>query len=112
MNDLPELVETPKEALVYIDFMATFCSDKTTAMQFRGIAKVIRSLMRRAESATLLQERHEAVVAEAGKCDVVEVLRGIRTAASMPSSDPHAEMLGQVCQRAAEEIERLRWELK
>lgn len=101
-------ITTPKDALVYIDFLARFGAGDAAA-QWRGIAKIIRSLMRKAERAALLSERQEAIVASGADGDVVELLRGIRT---VMAARPDGQVFGNVCKQAADEIEWLRWELR
>lgn len=102
-------ITTPREALIYIDFVSTFSDDASTVAQWRGIGKVIRSLMKKAEKAALHMERQEAAVEKAGECDVVELLRGIR---KVMAERPDGQVFSQVCKQAADEIDRLRWEAK
>ena len=102
-------ITNPRDALVYIDFVSTFSDDASTVAQWRGIGKVIRSLMKKAEKAALHMERQEAAVEKAGKCDVVELLRGIQT---VMASRPDGQVFVDVCKQAADEIDSLRWELR
>lgn len=48
------------DALVYLDFMARYAVDKTTAENFHGIASVIRSLTRRLGEQASVLEKSEA----------------------------------------------------
>lgn len=53
-------VDNPKDALLYIDFMARFSTDSAVTANMRGIARVIRQLMRKVEDQAMQNERKEA----------------------------------------------------
>lgn len=53
-------IDNPRDALLYIDFMARFGTDANVTMQMQGVANVIRGLMRRVEDQALANERAEA----------------------------------------------------
>ena len=53
-------IDNPRDALLYIDFMARFGFDPTVSAQMAGVASVIRGLMRRVEEQALANERAEA----------------------------------------------------
>lgn len=57
---IPKPIETPRDALLYIDFFANFGGDEVLMRNMGGVAKVIRDLMRRVEEQALVNERAEA----------------------------------------------------
>ena len=53
-------IDNPRDALLYIDFLARFGGDPQLMQSMSGVAKVIRELMRRVEDQALANERAEA----------------------------------------------------
>lgn len=53
-------IDTPADALLYLDYLARFCEEGECVSQMRGIAGVIRSLARRVEEQAMQIERAEA----------------------------------------------------
>ena len=53
-------IDNPRDALLYIEFMARFGQDEQVVSQMWGVAAVIRGLMRRVEEQALVNERAEA----------------------------------------------------
>lgn len=53
-------VDNPHDALLYIDFMARFGNEPAVVENMKGVADVIRSLMRTVERQALDNERLEA----------------------------------------------------
>lgn len=108
---MSEIIDSPKAALCYLDFLVTFGTDPGMIAQMRGMRRVIKTLMRQAEKNSLENERREArmaaAVAAVGAVDVVDVLRGVYSAIGGGTSP-----LATVCKQAADEIESLRWALK